>query len=43
VAVRVAVCACSGDRYGAVRSFTMANSDYPNHVVLAQDLHAYLR
>jgi hypothetical protein len=23
--------------------FTMANSDYPNHVVLARDLHAYLR
>jgi hypothetical protein len=21
----------------------MANSDYPNHVVLARDLHAYLR
>ena len=23
--------------------FTMANSDYPNHIVLARDLHAYLR
>jgi hypothetical protein len=23
--------------------FTMANSDYPNHVVLARDMHAYLR
>ena len=23
--------------------FTMANSDYPNHVVLARDLHAYPR
>ena len=21
----------------------MANSDYPNHIVLARDLHAYLR
>jgi hypothetical protein len=23
--------------------FTMANSDYRNHIVLARDLHAYLR
>jgi hypothetical protein len=23
--------------------FTMANSNYPNHVMLAHDLHAYLR
>ena len=23
--------------------FTMANSDYPNHAVLARDMHAHLR
>jgi transposase len=30
-------------QFGPLRQFTMANSDYPNHVVLARDLHAYLR
>jgi transposase len=30
-------------QFGPLRTFTMANSDYPNHVVLARDLHAYLR
>ncbi len=30
-------------QFGPLRMFTMANSDYPNHVVLARDLHAYLR
>lgn len=30
-------------QFGPLRAFTMANSDYPNHVVLARDLHAYLR
>jgi transposase len=29
--------------FGPLRQFTMANSDYPNHVVLTRDLHAYLR
>ena len=30
-------------QFGPLRQFTMANSDHPNHVVLARDLHAYLR
>jgi transposase len=30
-------------QFGPLRMFTMANSDYPNHVVLARDLQAYLR
>lgn len=30
-------------QFGPLRAFTMANSDYPNHVVLARDLQAYLR
>ena len=30
-------------QFGPLRMFTMANSDYPNHVVLARDLHTYLR
>jgi transposase len=30
-------------QFGPLRMFTMANSDYPNHVVLARDMHAYLR
>jgi transposase len=30
-------------QFGPLRMFTMANSDYPNHIVLARDLHAYLR
>jgi transposase len=30
-------------QFGPLRMFTMANSDYPNHIVLAHDLHAYLR
>jgi hypothetical protein len=30
-------------QFGPLRMFTMANSDYPNHTVLARDLHAYLR
>jgi transposase len=30
-------------QFGPLRMFTMANSDYPNHLVLARDLHAYLR
>lgn len=29
-------------QFGPLRMFTMANSDYPNHIVLARDLHAYL-
>ena len=29
--------------FGPLRMFTMADSDYPNHIVLARDLHAYLR
>jgi hypothetical protein len=28
---------------GPLRTFTMANSDYPNHMVLARDMQAYLR
>jgi transposase len=30
-------------QFGPLRMFTMANSDYPNHVVLARDMQAYLR
>jgi transposase len=30
-------------QFGPLRSFTMANSNYANHTVLARDLHAYLR
>jgi transposase len=30
-------------QFGPLRMFTMANSDYPNHIVLARNLHAYLR
>jgi transposase len=30
-------------QFGPLRTFTMANSNYPNHPVLARDLHRYLR
>ncbi|MER7283772.1 IS630 family transposase [Dactylosporangium sp. NPDC000244] len=30
-------------QFGPLRSFTMANSNYPNHTVLARDLQQYLR
>jgi hypothetical protein len=30
-------------QFGPLRSFTMANSNYPNHTVLARDMQAYLR
>jgi transposase len=30
-------------QFGPLRMFTMANSTYPNHTVLARDLQAYLR
>jgi transposase len=30
-------------QFGPLRTFTMANSNHPNHTVLARDLHAYLR
>jgi hypothetical protein len=30
-------------QFGPLPMFTMANSDHPNHTVLARDLHAYLR
>ncbi len=30
-------------QFGPLRSFTMANSSYPNHTVLTRDLQAYLR
>jgi transposase len=30
-------------QFGPLRTFTMANSDYPNHTVLARDLQTYLR
>jgi hypothetical protein len=30
-------------QFGPLRMFTMANSNYPNHVVLARAMHAYLR
>jgi hypothetical protein len=29
-------------QFGPLRTFTMANSNYPNHTVLTYDLHAYL-
>ena len=30
-------------QFGPLRQFTMANSDYPNHLALARDLHVHLR
>jgi transposase len=30
-------------QFGPLRTFTMANSNYPNHTVLARALHKYLR
>jgi transposase len=30
-------------QFGPLRAFTLANSTYPNHIVLARDLHRYLR
>jgi transposase len=30
-------------QFGPLRTFTMANSNYPNHTVLTRDLQAYLR
>ena len=30
-------------QFGPLRTFTMANSNHPNHTVLARDLHTYLR
>jgi hypothetical protein len=30
-------------QFGPLRQFSMANSDYPNHTVLARELHAYPR
>jgi transposase len=30
-------------QFGPLRTFTMANSNYPNHTVLARDLQAHLR
>jgi transposase len=30
-------------QYGPLRTFTMANSNYPNHTVLTRDLQAHLR
>jgi hypothetical protein len=30
-------------QFGPLRSFTMANSNYPNHTVLAGEMQAYLR
>ena len=30
-------------QFGPLRTFTMANSNYPNHAVLARDLQAHLR
>jgi transposase len=30
-------------QFGPLRTFTMANSNYPNHTVLARDLHIHLR
>ena len=30
-------------QFGPLRTFTMANSNYPNHTLLARDLHAHLR
>jgi hypothetical protein len=30
-------------QFGPLRTFTMSNSNYPNHTVLAHALHAYLR
>ena len=37
-------CARGGQAHlGPLRSFTMANSNYPNHTVLALAMHVYLR
>jgi transposase len=30
-------------QFGPLRTFTMANSNYPNHTVLTREIHAYLR
>ena len=30
-------------QFGLLRTFTMANSNHPNHVVLAREMQAYLR
>jgi hypothetical protein len=30
-------------QFGPLRTFTTANSNYPNHTVLTRDLQAYLR
>jgi len=30
-------------QFGPLRTFTMANPNYPNHTVLARDMHTYLR
>jgi len=30
-------------QFGPLRSFTMANSNHPNHTVLAREVQAYLR
>jgi transposase len=30
-------------QFGPLRQFSMANSDHPNHTVLARELHVYLR
>jgi hypothetical protein len=30
-------------QFGPLRQFSIANSDYPNHAVLARELQAYLR
>jgi hypothetical protein len=30
-------------QFGPLRSFTMANSNYPNHTVLTRELQQYLR
>ena len=30
-------------QFGPLRTFTLANSNYPNHTVLARELHKYLR
>jgi transposase len=30
-------------QFGPLRTFTMANSNYPNHHILTRDLQAYLR
>ncbi len=30
-------------QFGPLRCFTIANSDHPNHLVLARAIHAFLR